>query len=429
MKKNLLIILFMTGILAASAQNPVYRMLPAGHILYGMSSSGNFAAGTNGQGAFLYKSSDSSITNLGGEAGYGVNNFGVVCGSFLDPNVTYNGAPCEAAGTNTAGTWTGTGYVGSVATVQTGYSYAYDIADDGITVCGMYWLNAGSTDAFIYNSSFGYTVLSDLGSSARANYISDDGLVAAGWWQDATRVPVRWDPAPVALSGGEAYGLNYNGTVMVGADNGLPFVWDTSGNVVTVPIPATANDGAATGITDNGIVVGYYTSGTFPPFPRTAFIHIPGQGTIDLSTFLVNLGVANVGNPGTPIGISRDGRYIVGNASGFPTSGFFIDLGSPLTSIQNPVNEFLTLSVYPNPSVSGPVSFKFDANQAGAATLRIVDTQGRLVKELNDSQVQSGSNTILWDRKDVNGADVSAGNYVGLLEQGGRSMKVLLVLL
>jgi probable HAF family extracellular repeat protein len=429
MKKTILAFFALLFAFSVLAQSPVYRTLPAGHILYGMSNNGNFAVGTNGTGAFLYKAVDSSITNLGGGEGWGVNNYGAVCGNFPDPNTLSGGSPCDVAGINVGGVWTALPQVPNYPPVQTGYSYAYDIADDGQTVCGMFWKNAGYTKAFIYNPTAGYTLLQDLNMSSRANYISDDGTVAAGWWQGNSRVPVRWAPAATALTAGEAQGLTYDGSKMMGDDNGLPYIWDVTTGLTTIPLPANANDGAVTGITDSGVVVGYYTSGMFPPLPRTAFIYFPGQGMQDLSAYLTSINCVGAGLPGTPNGISRNGRYISGNSSGFPIKAFFVDLG-PSFATAVPSTQVLTLDLtaYPNPCSADAVRFGFTAAKEGVASISIYDQSGKRVRRLNAISISTGKNTIAWDRINESGQRVAAGTYTTVLEYGEQSSKIVLIL-
>ena len=426
MKKTLLSVVLLALSIFAVAQSPVYRSFPAGHILYGMSNSGEFVAGTNGTGAFLYKAADSSITNLGGGEGWGVNDYGVVCGNFPDPNTTSGGSPCDVAGINVGGVWTALPQVPNYPPVQTGYSYAYDIANDGVTVCGMFWKNAGYTRAYIYNPTTGYRLLQDLSASSRANHISIDGTIAAGWWQGNTRVPVRWSPSPTALTSGEAQGLNYDGSIMMGDDNGLPFLWDTINGLTTIPLPANANDGAVTGISDSGVVVGYYTSGQFPPFPRTAFIYFPGQGMMDLTAYLNSINTVGVGLPGTPIGISRNGRYISGNSSGFPAKAFFIDLGpSFATSVTSNANlSALDLKAYPNPCLSEEIHFSFSAPSVAVATMTILDASGKVIRRMTGLNVVSGKNNLTWNRLSDDGQRVAAGSYSVVIEAGSMSAKV-----
>ena len=218
---------------------------------------------------------------------------------------------------------------------------------------------------------------------------------------------------------------------MLGDDNGLPFVWNASTGLTTIPLPVNAMDGAATGISDSGVVVGYYTSGQFPPFPRTAFIYFPGQGMMDLTAYLNSINTVGVGLPGTPVGISRNGRYISGNTSGFPVKGFFIDLGpSSTTSIASISNvSVLDLNAYPNPCANEEVHFSFSVPTASAATMTILDRSGKVVRRISGLNVVSGKNNISWNRLSEDGQRVAAGSYSVVIEAGSMSAKVLLVLL
>ncbi len=412
----------------SNAQVPVYRSLPAGHIIYGLSNSGNFATGTNNNGAYLYKSVDSSITGLNGGEGWGVNDNGVVCGNFSDPNTLFGGQPCTVAGVNSGGVWTALPLAPGYPPVQTEYSYAYDIANDGVTVCGMFWKNAGNTRAYIYNPATAFTYLPYLNQSSRANYISEDGTVAAGWWQDASRVPIRWNPVATALTAGEAQGLNFDGSKFMGDDNGLPFVWDATAGLTTIPLPSSATGGAATGITDNGVVIGYYDSGFTFPMTRTAFLYFPGTGLVDLMSYLLSLGCTTTATPGIPVGISRDGRYMAGNTSGFPVKGWFVDMGTTINSVATVNTAVLDLAVAPNPSTVGNVSFSFTAQGNQIPSITIYDQQGKMIRTLQADQAVSGKTAIVWNRLGENGQSLSAGSYIAVLQDGAKSSKISVVL-
>jgi len=86
----------------------------------------------------------------------------------------------------------------------------------------------------------------------------------------------------------------------------------------------------------------------------------------------------------------------------------------------------MTVRAEPNP-FSGGTSVRFTLPQRGAARVRVVDAQGRLVRTLAEGERASGSHTASWDGRDERGRAVAAGVYFVTLEHGGsvRATKVV----
>ena len=79
---------------------------------------------------------------------------------------------------------------------------------------------------------------------------------------------------------------------------------------------------------------------------------------------------------------------------------------SPLSlksSAENPDED--AISIFPNP-VSNSSTILFSLAQAGKASMKIFDLNGRLVKTLADGEMTEGEHQIEW-----NAADVNAGVY------------------
>jgi hypothetical protein len=72
----------------------------------------------------------------------------------------------------------------------------------------------------------------------------------------------------------------------------------------------------------------------------------------------------------------------------------------------------------PNPS-SGETVIRFDLPQTGEVELGILDVEGRLVRELVGEVRPPGPYSVVWDGRDLSGAEVSAGIYFVHLESGG----------
>ncbi|MFM2136739.1 MAG: hypothetical protein RL021_2139 [Bacteroidota bacterium] len=434
MNKTLLFFAAIFCFVSVTAQVPSYRTLPNVGLAMGISPSGTFITGYGGAGGcFIYKTADSSVTSIGGVEAYGITDLGVVGGI---NNATGTSTPFTVAAIYNSSTgWfnlpsvPGGGYVTGTGS----YSHAFGISDNGETVCGMYWANAGKTTAFVYNTSTGYTNLQDAGSSARANCISGDGLVTGGWWQGASRVPICWYPGPTGStvgSFGEMFGTNSTGTYVAGYDNSglytVPILWDrVAGTSIPVPLPSGSNEGQAMAVADNGVTVGYISSGFSSSF---GFIYIPGLGTFDLQAYLISQGATGVGNCGRPIGISRNGRYICGLTSSFPRSSWFIDLGSVPTQLSELNATATALTAYPNPVIGEQVSFSYESIKSTEAKVTVYDLQGRVVRVLSPLQLSSGNNNFSWDCVAENGVRVPSGSYIVTVEADGDRSRTTVVI-
>lgn len=213
----------------------------------------------------------------------------------------------------------------------------YAISADG-TVVGLAFEDnfAGAAVAFVWTKAEGMTALPVTypDNYSRANVISADGSVIAGWndHDDGSRAAVIWQdrvPLDVMTSDGnavgEADGISANGRFVVGTgyfDNqGQTGSWirDAQTGTVTV-IP---NMGFAFGVSDDGqTVVG--ANGFFDDPPRAALIWHPDTGTQLLSDVLAeqDIAIPDGWDPtlsGGLGGISADGSLIGGWSYG-PTA-------------------------------------------------------------------------------------------------------------
>ena len=83
---------------------------------------------------------------------------------------------------------------------------------------------------------------------------------------------------------------------------------------------------------------------------------------------------------------------------------------------------------YPNPSRSD-ISIGFALPQASAATLRVYDVSGRMVRTLVDGSLPAGSQSVRWDRRSSSGALASPGLYFYELRVDGQKLARRIVLL
>ncbi len=86
------------------------------------------------------------------------------------------------------------------------------------------------------------------------------------------------------------------------------------------------------------------------------------------------------------------------------------------------------LTVLANPAHQN-VEFSFTAPANSAASLRIFNVQGRLVREFAPDHFMSGSTSLTWDGKDSEGRVVPAGLYLAVLRAGNQAVKTKILLL
>ena len=105
-------------------------------------------------------------------------------------------------------------------------------------------------------------------------------------------------------------------------------------------------------------------------------------------------------------------------------SATVLDEGAIVTSLELTQN-------YPNPfNPSTTISYNVDAS--GVVTLKIYDIMGRLVRTLVDGHRSSGNlggYSVVWDGKDSQGQQVSAGLYIYSLQTPGGNMTKKMVLM
>jgi flagellar hook assembly protein FlgD len=66
------------------------------------------------------------------------------------------------------------------------------------------------------------------------------------------------------------------------------------------------------------------------------------------------------------------------------------------------------------------VRIEFQLARPGAASLRLYDVAGRLVRVLVDERVEAGARAIHWDGRDGAGEPLPAGAYLYELRLDGR---------
>jgi uncharacterized membrane protein len=228
----------------------------------------------------------------------GINNAGVLAGS-----VPENGGSPEGGRDLGAYAAIGEDPVLLTETLQTN-STGYGIADDG-TVVGLSFDDGfvGPAVAFVWNAADGMSALpvNRPANYSRANAISADGHVIAGWndQDDGFRTAVIWqDRVPLdvtdadGIAVGEASAVTADGRFVVGSSyydaegNGGAWRWSADDGLVMIPGMPFAFGVSADGKT----VVG--ATGFFDDPPRAAMIWREGIGTMPLADYLAEQGIA-----------------------------------------------------------------------------------------------------------------------------------------
>ncbi|MFN8179712.1 MAG: FlgD immunoglobulin-like domain containing protein [bacterium] len=326
------------------------------------------------------------------------------------------------------------------------YASAWGLSGDGHTVVGLYWRPGqpgGSAHACRWTQVGGVADLGSGGGNSRANAVSYDGTVIAGWDEhtDGHWQPTVWENgAKHILSLNdvfcEADAVNEDGTVITGqsydagSDLFVAAVWRKSGATWTEQLlgalPGTFpiyGYVTALGVSADGkLIVGY---NAFSGQNATGFLWTAATGMVDVVTFLTQRGVTLPSRFDvlSLTGVSDDGKTIVGfgqdTTAPFHTRSFVIRLSEPVgapilaeTPASTPV-----LRIFPNPARQA-TAMALDLPRAGAARLEIFDVAGRLVRRLVDDELANGRREVRWDGRDASGAAVASGVYEVRLSAG-----------
>ena len=334
--KKLVSIIFCLSVSLFAQYNPELIDIGEGGV-GGISKNGIYVCGSNYPNPpFIWSEATGriSVGNVEGE-GYSVSNNGIVVGRFRDSSLTYNGTPVLRAGYFANGNWSGfEGIPGVPPLDDHDFTHAYGISSEGTKAVGMVWHPNWRVEACYWSiPDTGIGLLGQTGGyNSRANAISNDESIIAGW--DGTnsgpdRRAFYWDPAPHFMGGfdptylvGECRGMNSDGSVIVGGSI-WPFIWtEATGMQHVVADSSIYWSGQAVGVSDNGIIVGYVDPGSFN---YQAFIKKPGwTNIVYLQTFIQDtLGITTFPNWYFAFGqaISADGNII--GISAYPPGSQF----------------------------------------------------------------------------------------------------------
>lgn len=309
---------------------------------YGLTVSGSSADGSVigayvSGGSYYMWTAATGVTSIGGAWQGGV-------ASVSADGTRISGSAFGSDGLNYAGyysvgtrQWTTLGGIGG--TSDTSASSGWNISGDGNTVVGLGWVNGGTAHAIASTAGGAMRDLGSLGGSSRANGVSHDGSIIAGWveqpdgqwtgayWQNGT-LHNMVDDQGNALQ--EAGAVSADGRWIVGSGNfGQTWRYNTETQQTEWlgDLDAAGDFQGATGISADGQIIVGYDRGFGPATFGQGTIWIEGQGMLDFTEYITSQGVDLGGRTlALPLGVSADGRTFYGVDSA--GSGFVVTISA-----------------------------------------------------------------------------------------------------
>lgn len=323
-----------------------YWDLGYGITVSGSSANGSVIGAYSDGGSYYMWTAATGVTSIGGAWEGGVASVSAD-GSRISGSARGSDG-LSYAGYYTVGTgqWTTLGGIGGVS--GTSASAGWNISGDGNTVVGLGWVNGGTAHAVASTPGGVMQDLGSIGGSSRANGVSYDGSVIAGWveqpdgqwtgayWKDGT-LHNMVDDQGNALQ--EAGAVSADGSWIVG-DGRFGQTWrynTATGQAEWLgDLDATANFQGATGISADGrVIVGYDRGFGLAVFGQGT-IWIEGQGMLNLTDYVTGQGVDLGGRTlALALGVSADGRTVYG----------MDDTGSGIVVTLSPVPEPATYAM------------------------------------------------------------------------------------
>jgi hypothetical protein len=334
--KTLFSILFLVSFSLIAQNNPELIDIGTGGV-GNVSNNGQYVCGSDYPNPPFLWSEATGRMNVGtieGE-GYSVSNNGVVVGRFRDTSLIVGGEPVLRAGYYANNQWNAFEGIPGVPPLDfQSFTHAYGINSEGNKAVGMVWHENWRVEACYWSiPDTGIGLLGQTGGyNSRANAISNDESIIAGWDGEnggPDRRAFYWNPLPHFMGGfdptylvGECAGMNSDGSVIVGSSI-WPFVWtEATGMQHVVADSSQYWGGEARSISDNGIIVGYVDPGGFA---YQSYIKKPGWTDIlYLEDFIRDsLGITALPNYYFAFarGISADGNRI--GISAYPPGSQF----------------------------------------------------------------------------------------------------------
>jgi hypothetical protein len=363
----------------------------------------------SGVGYFLWTEAG-GLVPIGGSPGQGAGGQPTID---WDATVVSGTAPNPVTGTTelsrydiASGQWVNLGGIGgqSGSSVSSGWG----LSGDGSVSVGLGWVNAGGAHAIRWTADGG---TQDMGSSvpdrsSRANAADFDGDVIVGW-QDSQfgfRQGAVWVNGNQFLitQGGQQMGElgcvsadgQWSGGVGVFSNGQQAYLFNPTQGVVNLGHLQPTFDGGTTGLSADGKVAIGFDRPFGPALFGRGFYWTKETGMVDLNSLASSLGIDTQGvTMSLPLGISPDGRTIVGAGLGSGAVGWRLVLPEPACGYVGygyggaAANE-LVLTGEGSPAVNGNVEL--------VATNAFGDT-GFLALGFNDGELPLGNLVLRLD--------------------------------
>ena len=300
-----------------------------------------------------------------------------------------------------------------------------------------------------------------FGSSVAVAVSGNWAYLAAGTWGvqviDISDPAVPVQRATLSITG-TPYGLTVAGSHLYIACNGRLHVADISNPLAPVlvgllPLPGTGDDvTVADGLAfisgrEDGLHIVDIANPTAPVMVST--LRTPGEvcdaavdgDVVYIADYAGGLEIADISDPAAPrlvgtrdtpnhtalgVALAGDRVCIADWVGGFHVAWRQCDAVAAQPDLPAPTAA--SLQAYPNP-FNPRTTFVFTLPGAPAATLRVYDVAGRLVRTLlENGDVGTTQATVDWDGRDDAGRTVAAGIYIGRLESGGHTATTAVVL-
>ena len=408
--------------------------------LTGISNNGQYICGSNHPAPpYIWTQSTGRIElPLKSYELFDISDNGTAVGRFKDSSLIINGTPVLRAGYWANGNWTALEGIDTVPPLDfQSFTHTYGINSNGSKTVGMVWLPNWRTQACYWSiPDTGIGLLEKVGGplvSSRANAISDNGSIIVGWNggnPSPDRRPFYWNPQPHFIGAfdstydvsGDCFGISSNGEVIVGRQM-WPFIWNQSTGIQHVVADSTQYwSGQASGISDNGIIVGHVDLG-FSNY--RAFIKKPGWSDIILIEDYLpdSLGITGYQNwyfafsnaisaNGNLIGLTA---YLPGQ---FQTHSFLLILDKivrvELNSFTAP-SKFTLKQNYPNP-FNPSTTIEFNIPEQGLVNLSVYNLLGEKVATLINEVIEGGNHKIGF-----NASNLASGIYLVKMSSGSIS--------
>ena len=245
-----------------------------------------------------------------------------------------------------SGVWTNLGGIGGQSDAS--ISSAWGMSRNGRHIVGLGWVDAGTANAVRWDEGSG---LSSIGStvadrSSRANAVSDDGRVVAGWQDGSTgfRQAAVWVDGVQTLifdndgfEASEAGAVSADGQWVVGNGSAGQDAWrwsadtgyESLGNLGVI----FNGRGSAVDISADGSTVLGFDRGFGPPTLGEGWIWTESGGMTSLNDYFASFGV--MGDAGfsysLPLGMSSDGLTFwgLGRSDSAFSTGWVVTIPTP----------------------------------------------------------------------------------------------------